>query len=454
MPLRQFAVLVLCAATFMSGAHLVYAEAIDQAAQDRIQQADAQSKAAAEIAAKAAADAQAQADATQKQIDQLKQEIAQLQSQLNSTTAQKQTLQNAINQLNLQIQTLQKSIILTNTQIKQTNSQIGTLSGNIQTTSQKIDQAEAGVASSLRELETLDQEPLAVSLLSGESLSSFFDQALSLADLRVQLENKIEDLSSLKTNLQTSKSVAQTKAQQLATLKSNLSQQQQGLNAAKQSQTDLLTQTKNQESSYQALITQKQALESKFEQDLLNFQAQLGLHTDSSTLPQTGSGELAWPLDKVRITQYFGNTDFATKNPQIYSGHGHTGVDFAASTGTRVLAARGGVVLGTGNTDLTCPNASFGKWVFIKHDDGLSTLYAHLSVISVTQGQQVSTGDVVGYSGSTGYATGPHLHFGVYATSGSEIASFASQSCKGKTYTMPVGDLTAYLNPLSYLPEH
>jgi murein DD-endopeptidase MepM/ murein hydrolase activator NlpD len=110
------------------------------------------------------------------------------------------------------------------------------------------------------------------------------------------------------------------------------------------------------------------------------------------------------------------------------------------------------VVLGTGNTDVTCPNASYGKWVFIKHGNGLSTLYAHLSVISVSKGESVSTSEVIGYSGSTGYATGPHLHFGVYATSGSEITSFASKSCAGRTYTMPVADVSAYLNPLSYLP--
>ncbi|HEY6021423.1 MAG TPA: M23 family metallopeptidase, partial [Candidatus Paceibacterota bacterium] len=201
------------------------------------------------------------------------------------------------------------------------------------------------------------------------------------------------------------------------------------------------------------LIAEKQKQEAKFEQDLLDYQASLGLSVAAGSLPSSKPGVLNWPLKSVRITQYFGNTDFATKNPQIYSGHGHTGVDFAASPGTPILAALDGVVLGTGNTDLTCPNASFGKWVFIKHGNGLSTLYAHLSAFNVTSGQRVSTGDVVGYSGSTGYATGPHLHFGVYASSGSEISSFPSSSCKGHTYTMPVGDISAYLNPLSYLPS-
>ena len=199
-------------------------------------------------------------------------------------------------------------------------------------------------------------------------------------------------------------------------------------------------------------FAKKIAEQEKFEQDLRSFESQLGLSVTAGSFPAASSGILDWPLDSVRITQYFGNTDFSTKNPQIYNGRGHTGMDFAASSGTRILSARGGIVLGTGNTDATCPNASYGKWVFIKHDNGLSTLYAHLSSISVSGGQSIGAGELVGYSGNTGYSTGPHLHFGVYATSGSEIASFPSSSCRGKTYTMPVGDTKAYLNPLSYLP--
>ncbi len=399
-----------------------------------------------------ASDTEAQINQSNAQIAQLKQEIAQLQTQLTATSKQKQTLQSAITETNLNIKKITTSITLTNAQITQKDIEIKKINGNISTTTSETNQVQYEVGASLQALAAQDDEPLALSLFTGETLSQLFDDAASLDSLRIGLEQKITELTSLKTTLQTSKTTAQQKRADLASLQQQLSQQKQGLAIARDTQTQLLAVTKNQESNYQALITQKQAQEAKFEQDLLTYQSNLGLKVTAGSLPPSGSQPLQWPLDSIRITQYFGNTPFATQNPQIYNGHGHSGVDFAASPGTPVKAARSGIVLGTGNTDLTCPNASYGKWIFIKHDDGLSTIYAHLSVIGVTQGQQVTTGQVIGYSDTTGYATGPHLHFGVFASSGSEISSFASQGCKGKTYTMPVGDLSAYLNPLSYLP--
>ena len=408
---------------------------------------------------------QDQIDQTNAQIKQLQDDIAKLQSQLTTTSAQKLTLQNAVAALNLNIQKLQKSITLAQAQINQKNSQIKQINTTISTTTSQIGDIQNDVADSLRQLEEVDNESLLAVLLSGGTLSSFFDESASLDSLRSGLENKIEQLNSLKTTLKTNETAAQVQKDQLAAYQQTLTEQQQGLAISKDSQTKLLTQTKNQESAYQAEIAEKQKEEASFESDLLNFQSKLNLEFNASSLPETGQGALQWPLAGVYggacpapkgyvscITQYFGNTPFATANPQIYSGHGHSGVDLAASPGTPILAAREGVVLGTGNTDLTCPGASFGKWIFIKHDNGLSTLYGHMASFSVAKGDTVTTGQVIGYSDTTGYATGPHLHFGVYASAGSEIASFASSGCPGKTYTMPVADLSAYLNPLSYLP--
>jgi murein DD-endopeptidase MepM/ murein hydrolase activator NlpD len=400
-----------------------------------------------------ATELQDQISSSNEQIEALKAEIAQLQTQLNDTSKQKQTLQNAVNALNLNIKKITTSISLTQAQIKQKDHEINGLSNSISSTTDRISTSQSQVADSLRQLETHDDQPLLVTLLGGDTLSSFFDAATTLESVRTDLENHIHDLSNLKTNLQTNKTTAEGKRQELAALNASLSQQNQSLTIARTEQTKLLTQTKNQESTYQAQLAQKKAQEAKFEADLLSYENQLNLIVNPGSLPKAGSGVLQWPLANVRITQYFGNTDFATQNPQVYGGKGHNAIDLAASPGTPIKAARTGVVLGTGNTDLTCPGASYGKWIFIQHDNGLSTLYAHLSAFNVSQGDHVVTGQVIGYSDTTGYATGPHLHFGVYATSGSKIATFASKSCAGKNYTMPVADVSAYLNPLSYLPS-
>jgi len=421
-------------------------------------------------------DIKAQADATTQQITALQNEIQQLQIQLSNVSSQKQTLQSAVKSLDLNIQKLTKSITLTNAQIAQQDKQIVRLSGSIATTTSTIGTTQIEVGASLRNLAEHDSVPVVEALFSGGTLSDFFDEAVSLGSLRDTLENKIQDLSNLKTTLQNNKSAAQQSRDKLAALKNQLNQQKQSLAISRQSQNDLLTQTKNQESSYQALIAQKQNQESSLEQALNDLKSQYNVAVNPNDYPEPAPGILQWPFSQSFmatcatekgffkniscITQYFGNTPFSQSNPSVYGGHGHNAIDIAAPIGTPVLAALSGTILGTGNTDTYHDSRgnqcySFGKWVMIKHNNGLSTMYAHLSQISVTAGQSVTTGQLVGYSGMTGYATGPHLHFGVYVSAATKIINLGAATNKTDTACakaiMPVPPVSGYLNPLNYL---
>ena len=85
----------------------------------------------------------------------------------------------------------------------------------------------------------------------------------------------------------------------------------------------------------------------------------------------------------------------------------HNGVDFAANSGTPIMAAYGGTVVGAGY------NSSMGNYVMINHGDGLYTIYMHASELYVSSGQTVSKGETIAAVGSTGRSTGPHLHFSV-----------------------------------------
>ena len=93
-----------------------------------------------------------------------------------------------------------------------------------------------------------------------------------------------------------------------------------------------------------------------------------------------------------------------------YKNEPHTGIDYGCPLGTPILASNSGVVM-VAKTDQTSYNGGYGKYVIIQHDDGNATLYAHLSQYVVAAGQKVKQSEVIGYSGSTGNSSGPHLHF-------------------------------------------
>lgn len=441
-------VLVLLLAGFLAvgGTPLAVAQTPDTTEETSAQKAVREANEAA-AAARAAAEAaaQAQIDATNAEIQRLKNEIAALQQNLNLTTAQKQTLQTTIKALDLQIQKLQKNVSLTTTQISQKDKEIVVIAVDIRTTEEKIADARRGVGESLRQLEQMDEEHLVTALFGGGTLSSFFDEAVTLGSLRGELQNKITNLKSLHNTLQTTKQSAENKRKELTALKTNLNQQKQGVVVAKADQTTLLKETQNKETEYQKLIAQKKAEQNSFESELIRLATGLG-PADTSTAPGAANGILGWPLDTIYFTQYFGKTTFAQSG--AYSGNGHNGVDFRASVGTPIKAALSGTVQEINQGAVKY--CQYGKWVMVKHDNGLSTLYAHLSSISVSKGQQVGTGELVGYAGDTGYATGPHLHFTLYISS---AVTFKQYTCNsGKTAFIPVAPLNAYLNPLSYLP--
>jgi murein DD-endopeptidase MepM/ murein hydrolase activator NlpD len=115
---------------------------------------------------------------------------------------------------------------------------------------------------------------------------------------------------------------------------------------------------------------------------------------------------LWWPMTSFTITQGFGPTTFILEPPYGPYPHFHTGLDLSAPLGTPVMAAADGLVVAVGHGEL-----GYGNYVVIAHGGGIATLYGHLLQTKVNVGQQVGRGQVVGLEGSTGYSTGPHVHF-------------------------------------------
>jgi murein DD-endopeptidase MepM/ murein hydrolase activator NlpD len=115
---------------------------------------------------------------------------------------------------------------------------------------------------------------------------------------------------------------------------------------------------------------------------------------------------LSWPMEGARVTQLFGPSSLSLEPPLGPFKHFHTGIDIAAPFGTTVTAAAAGVVVAVGHSAV-----GYGNYVVIGHGGGIMTLYGHLLETDVEVGNMVARGQRIGLEGSTGWSTGPHVHF-------------------------------------------
>ena len=410
-----------------------------------------------------------QIDSHNSKIQAIEAEIAAYQKQLNVLGTQHQTLQTAIKSIDVTRQQTTSQINATQNRISASNLKLNELAYEIADKEDVIRLDKAVLAKAFRNIQSATDATLVEQLFSSETLTEAWTIVDATTDLSRALEEHSKGLFVAKTELAAQHtSVASTK-DKLSSLNNELKNQKRSLDLAKAEKDKLLSQTKSQESTYQKLIAKKRAEQKVFESALAGLESSLK-SVGSASIPHVGKGILAWPFksafmatcpgksgalgNSFCITQYFGNTAFATANAQIYNGSGHNAIDMGAPSGTPIAAALSGTVMATGNTDSIPGCYSYGKWVVLKHANGLSTLYAHLSSIGVSSGQAVATGDVIGNSGMTGYATGPHLHFTVFASAGVQIMTLkqyrgATTPCANAS--MPVAPKDAYLNPMSYL---
>ena len=149
---------------------------------------------------------------------------------------------------------------------------------------------------------------------------------------------------------------------------------------------------------YLEVVAQEEALEADIQQMIADFERQEAAKNIQST------GTYIWPLPGYTPgTRTYGYR----MHPILGYMRFHSGQDIGAPSGTEILAADSGVVSYCGW------NGGYGNCVMINHGGGRVTLYAHMSAYNCSYGQTVTQGDVIGYVGSTGMSTGPHLHFEV-----------------------------------------
>lgn len=390
-------------------------------------------------------------------LDDINRAIREAESRVAASSAEAASIASKVKQLEASRSKIEKDITYTETEIKRSRLEIEKLGYEISDKEVRIAKNTAALEQAIKELYILESMSFIETMLAYEDMSEFWNQMQAISSFQDEVQDTVLTLKGLNTELRTKQQIEADEQAKLESNKKLLSGEREAVTSTKAKQQELLTVAQKTEAEQRAYLAQKLAEKQQFEAALLEYESELKTLIDPTSFPTARQGVLTWPVDVVRITQQFGGTQFAKNNPHIYGRAMHNGTDFGVPVGSKVYSVLDGVVQATGNTDAYAGCRSWGKWVLIKHPNGLTSLYAHLSSILVSEGESVTKGQTIALSGNTGVSTGPHLHLTLYASQGVQVVKFnefkpGATGCAATGAATPVAPLEAYLDPMAYLP--
>ena len=379
------------------------------------------------------------------ELQKILEEREQIVRQLEETGEQKGTLQKELKNIDATINQLNLSIKANRLMLEKLELEIKSLGGEITNTEKLIENKKKTIAKLFVELQQKDRENLLIIFLKNQSLAESVSEAQSITELNINLSETAEEMRGFQQDLIHKLSEEQSKKRQQEIERANLINRQDIVSDQKSVKTTVLTQTKNQEKVYEEQIAELDERQAEISAVIEEVEDKLRAAFDPSLLPLKRPGVLGFPVENPYITQLYGKTAAAQK---LYKSKTNTGVDFRASVGTPIFSVHDGRVVAVDNNDQGTSRWSryqYGLHIIIEHENNLSSLYAHLSKTTVKKGDVVKQGDLIGYSGNTGYSTAPHLHFGVYWAPSIQYKKIAPAAG-----LVPVG---VTIDPMDYLPK-
>ncbi len=264
-------------------------------------------------------------------------------------------------------------------------------------------------------------------ILGASSFSDFIDSVQLVESIAKNDAKLVDDIEGQLDTIDTVMKKLEADKAELEEEKTSLKANQDELNALLEENKEVLAELYGDKAEYEELIHSNESSQSEIDQKIEAYyeeqkrleqerlEQEQGGNSGGSTIGPTPeyTGDYVWPVPGfyLRTSEYY----------EERTGYYHGGIDIAGPgfMGTTVVAAASGTVIDSYNGcthnwgkygSCGC-GGGFGNYVWIDHGGGKATIYAHLSYNTIYVGQYVSAGEVIGYGGSTGYSTGPHLHF-------------------------------------------
>ena len=376
-----------------------------------------------------------------KQIAALKEEKKEIDAQLKEVKSQLKENTNEIKGIVAQKDAIDQEVQLLHQQIFNINQQVATYALLIADKQDELDEA----STRLEELQQKNKERIRAMEEEGElsywsvifkadSFSDLLDRLSMVQEINAADQRRLKEISEVGRKVSNVREELIFEKSALEAVRSELDESEASLEEKRKEADALLTKLIAKGEEFEAVIDESEELQSDLMKEIAQAEKDLkaaeykewlatyvptqpsGTDTTPSTQAPSSSGWIK-PLKSYTITSAFGMRLHPIKNVWLM----HEGVDMAAPQGTPIYAAKEGKV-----TTTSYQAGGAGYYVSINHGDGFASIYMHMTNYIVKPGQHVSTGQVIGYVGSTGGSTGPHLHFGI--------------SYKG-----------TYVNPMSYI---
>ena len=358
---------------------------------------------------------------TQSEIDALKSQKSQLANQKSSLQSTINSLQGQQNDQIALKNALDEKNAITVKQILNLNEQIELHTQLIEQKTKEVDEAQKVADAQLekykvrvRAMEESGRYNYFEVLFGASSIGEFLSLIDDIGDIMKsdkELEDayrqSVKDLKAVKAEYEQAKAEMESSKTELESLKA---QQEKDIAEATAVIASLQGDISSNSSLLSELSAQEKALNADIQQKVAELNRQQQQQQQQGNTGNTGStvgtGNLVWPSYCTYIT--------SRQGPRVHPVTGeyknHGGTDIGASYGSAIYAADSGTVVRSADGW----NGGWGNYVMIDHGNGMQTLYAHMSSRAVSVGQTVSRGQTIGYVGSTGMSTGPHLHFEMY----------------------------------------
>ena len=346
---------------------------------------------------------------------ELQQQSSELQHQIDQTEKELGEVEHNLSGVMEQVRDLTVKISEYQSEIDDLNSQISGLQSQINESEEKLKQAEEDFKEQQERLENrlvalyeMGETSYLDVLLSSASITDFISKYYIVSEIAEYDNNLLDAIEKNKNEIEEAKKTLETSKEQIEVLKNNKEATAKSLKDSQSVKQQYANELTDEQKSLQEELEQFE----KDKRDIQNKLAEIAARESGGTTVIPGSPSKAGYIFPVA------GLSLANINNKSYPSYsGHTGVDVNINvTGKSVVAVKAGTV--EISTALRYPNGSYrsyGEYVVINHHDGTMTLYAHMLSGSrtVSEGQQVSQGQVIGTVGSTGNSSGTHLHFEV-----------------------------------------